>query len=341
MDAPQVQYVRTSDGYSIAYAISGEGRPLVLLPETFSHIQLYWTEDTFMAAWLRELASRFRIIQYDGRGQGMSSRGLGAAHTTLDHQTDLEAVIDRLGLERFVIVARTTLGHTALRYAASHPERVEALVLAAVPASGALLPTSQLDVAERNWDLFLSFAATSRSSESSRSVWRLKQTLTREDFLVLQRAWRASDVSALLPSVQTPTLLLHPRDFPSPRPEESMRLAGLIKGASLSVVDGSVGYGDTGQAITAVENFLLHVPHSEQPLHADLIALDHPPPAALSGREAQVLRLLAAGKSNREIADELVLSVNTVIRHVSNIYAKTGAANRAEATAYAAKQGLI
>jgi DNA-binding NarL/FixJ family response regulator len=65
------------------------------------------------------------------------------------------------------------------------------------------------------------------------------------------------------------------------------------------------------------------------------------PSTSLSRREVEVLRLIAAGKSNKQIADELVLSLFTVNRHVSNIYAKTGAANRAEAAAYAAKQGLI
>jgi DNA-binding NarL/FixJ family response regulator len=52
------------------------------------------------------------------------------------------------------------------------------------------------------------------------------------------------------------------------------------------------------------------------------------------------LRLIAAGKSNQQIADELVISQNTVIRHVSNIFAKTGVANRAQATAYAKDHGL-
>jgi DNA-binding NarL/FixJ family response regulator len=60
----------------------------------------------------------------------------------------------------------------------------------------------------------------------------------------------------------------------------------------------------------------------------------------LSTREVEVLRLVAAGKSNAEIADELVISVNTVRRHVSNIFDKTGAANRAQATAYAKDHGI-
>jgi DNA-binding NarL/FixJ family response regulator len=63
-------------------------------------------------------------------------------------------------------------------------------------------------------------------------------------------------------------------------------------------------------------------------------------PGGLTGREVEVLRLIAAGRSNRAIAEALFISPNTVLRHVSNIFAKTGVANRAEAAAYATRQGL-
>ena len=62
--------------------------------------------------------------------------------------------------------------------------------------------------------------------------------------------------------------------------------------------------------------------------------------AGLSGREIEVLRLVAGGKSNQQIADELVISVHTVGRHVSNIFGKIDVANRAQATAYAKDQGI-
>jgi DNA-binding CsgD family transcriptional regulator len=63
-------------------------------------------------------------------------------------------------------------------------------------------------------------------------------------------------------------------------------------------------------------------------------------PDGLSEREVEVLRLIAAGKSNQQIADELVISLNTVFRHVSNIFNKSGATNRTEAAAYANRHGL-
>ena len=64
-------------------------------------------------------------------------------------------------------------------------------------------------------------------------------------------------------------------------------------------------------------------------------------PDGLTEREVEVLRLIADGKSNREVATELVLSIRTVERHIFNIYAKINAHGRAAATAYAIRRQLI
>jgi NarL family two-component system response regulator LiaR len=61
----------------------------------------------------------------------------------------------------------------------------------------------------------------------------------------------------------------------------------------------------------------------------------------LSPREVDVLRLIAAGKSNQDIADTLHISLHTVATHVRNILAKTGSANRTEAAAYAMRCGIV
>jgi DNA-binding CsgD family transcriptional regulator len=74
-----------------------------------------------------------------------------------------------------------------------------------------------------------------------------------------------------------------------------------------------------------------HISHPRRP------AAVSPPayPDGLSAREVQVVRLVAAGKSNREIAEALVISRNTVERHVNHILAKTGASNRTQVAGYA------
>ncbi|MBN1139375.1 MAG: response regulator transcription factor [Anaerolineae bacterium] len=65
-----------------------------------------------------------------------------------------------------------------------------------------------------------------------------------------------------------------------------------------------------------------------------------PLPAGLSRREAEVLKLVAAGLSNRDIAERLALSESTVARHVSSIFAKTATDNRVEAAGFAHRHGL-
>jgi DNA-binding CsgD family transcriptional regulator len=63
-------------------------------------------------------------------------------------------------------------------------------------------------------------------------------------------------------------------------------------------------------------------------------------PGGLSPREAEVLRLVAAGKSNREIAAELVISEHTVARHLQNMFVKMGVSSRSAATAFAFEHDL-
>jgi DNA-binding CsgD family transcriptional regulator len=80
-----------------------------------------------------------------------------------------------------------------------------------------------------------------------------------------------------------------------------------------------------------------------QPDLARLESLTAPPKSAagLSAREAQVLRLIAEGKTNRAVASELFISERTVERHVSNIFLKLDVTSRAAAIAYAYQHRLV
>ena len=103
MGAPPVSYVTTSDGFNIAYAVAGSGTPLVLTPPAFHHIQLAWDLPS-RKEWLEGLARRFRLVQFDYRGQGMSTRGLPSDFTIADYEKDLETLVDHLRLKQFVLV---------------------------------------------------------------------------------------------------------------------------------------------------------------------------------------------------------------------------------------------
>jgi DNA-binding CsgD family transcriptional regulator/pimeloyl-ACP methyl ester carboxylesterase len=339
MDAPPVQYVTTSDGYSIAYCVSGEGRPVVWMPHLFSHIEVYWTQSTFIRPWLEALASRFQLIQYDGRGQGMSSRGLKPGQSLLDHARDLDAVVDRIGLASFVLVATGWSCHVAVRYAVDNPSRVDALIVEACPIVGYMPTLAALEpLAERDWERFVYNVAAQGLPESvAASVNRLKQSVNQQDYMAVARAASHSDIAGLLPNLRTPTLVIHPRDFISLGVEDAMKLAGSIPNARLALTDGATAPGDALQGLKAIDDFLETLSSSAR---SGAQAGKGEGEARLSARETEVLRLLAGGRSNAQIADELVISQNTVIRHVSNIFAKIGAENRAQAAVYARDHGI-
>jgi DNA-binding NarL/FixJ family response regulator len=67
----------------------------------------------------------------------------------------------------------------------------------------------------------------------------------------------------------------------------------------------------------------------------------HRRPSGLTQRELQVLRLVAAGKTNKAVAQELSLSEKTIDRHVSNIFNKLDVPSRAAATAFAYEHKLL
>jgi DNA-binding NarL/FixJ family response regulator len=72
---------------------------------------------------------------------------------------------------------------------------------------------------------------------------------------------------------------------------------------------------------------------------AGVRAAAHPTP--LTGRQCEVIRLVAAGRTNREIATSLAISEHTVARHLQNIFVKLDLGSRAAATAYAYEHGIV
>jgi DNA-binding NarL/FixJ family response regulator len=86
-----------------------------------------------------------------------------------------------------------------------------------------------------------------------------------------------------------------------------------------------------------------HFLKTGMPLPTTPVPADSPQatPDVLTAREIEVLRLIAEGRSNQEIAQELVISFNTVTNHVKNILGKTGCANRTEAASYAYRRGIV
>jgi DNA-binding CsgD family transcriptional regulator/pimeloyl-ACP methyl ester carboxylesterase len=340
MEAPPVQYVRTSDGYSIAYNVTGTGEPWVLVPPGFHHLRVSLEEEP-MRAWVAGLEKRFLLVRYDTRGQGLSGRGLPAEHKIDDHTLDLDAVLDRVELPPVVLHGIGSSAHVAVRFAARHPDRVRALVLVHCSVTSAPWPRTLMElVAGADWDEFLrtmtSMGRTPAEMRASRE--RLRQMVNQEDFRKKFHAYQESDIREVLGQLAMPALVLHLRGMDRPSLQESSEVAALIPNGRLAEIKGDIApwfWGDFESAIPLIEEFLSHVPALSE------VAIPRPTATeVLSSREVEVLRLLAAGRSNQQIADALVISLNTVRRHVSNVFDKTGVANRAQAAVYAKEHGL-
>jgi DNA-binding CsgD family transcriptional regulator/pimeloyl-ACP methyl ester carboxylesterase len=336
--APPVQYVKTIDGYDIAFTVEGDGEPLVVLPFAFSHAQTVWTESSATPL-LQALAKRFRVVYYDSRGQGLSQRGLGPDLTVDSYLHDLRAVLDRVGLERPLLLGDNPMSHVALRYAAESPHRVKALALMHCAVSLAEQCGWVGGLARQNWDYFLSVQAGLTAPDAAAEIARLtarmerlRARMTQADFVRFADVFAASDVSATLPKIAAPTLVIHTPSQGFITQEESARVAALIPDSQLVLLSGASFYGDGEEVASTIEQFVLKSAAAQTPKSAAA--------TSLSPREVEVLKLVAAGLTNQQIAGELVISLNTVNRHVSNVYAKTGAANRAEAVSYAHRHRL-
>src|SRR5688500_8210890 len=128
MNAPPVKYVQTTDGYNIAYGVCGNGIPLVRVPSLFSHFSLQWNRGVLDREF-KTLSENFQLVLFDCRGQGSSTRGLSDASSLDQYVSDLELLVDRLELQRFILLGASAMGKIAVKYAVKHPHRVMALLL--------------------------------------------------------------------------------------------------------------------------------------------------------------------------------------------------------------------
>jgi pimeloyl-ACP methyl ester carboxylesterase len=340
---PRVQFTRSADGVSIAFSTLGHGPPLVLMPALlFSHLEKMW-ELAELRQGLEALAERWTVVRYDNRGCGLSERGV-SDYSLEAHLGDLDAVTAAVGIERFALNGPMHSGLVAVAFAAQYPERVGHLVLQSTFARGSDVSAAQagamLGLIEADWELFTETAARvvlqwGDEVASRQAAPILRECVTREVARDLLKAALQFNVADLLPKVKAPTLVIHNKQFPVDV-AISRDLASRIPDARLAAVE------TLESVIGAIADFIGGQPDKVATAQSDALTVAPAgDPLGLSAREIEVLRLVAAGKSNRQIAEELVIATNTVDRHVSHILSKIGAANRAEAAAYAAKQRLL
>jgi pimeloyl-ACP methyl ester carboxylesterase/DNA-binding CsgD family transcriptional regulator len=341
----EIRFLRFA-GRRVAYAVTGDGPPLVAPAWWVSHLELDWADQSFRDLW-QAIAQGYALVRYDRLGVGMSDRDVRDDDLTLDGEVALlGAVIDALALDRVVLVGGSSGGCAAIAFAARFPERVSRLLLYGAYADGSSITSPEVRDAivttvRSHWglgsrllaDIFLGEASSLEQERLARYQRAAASTDTAAALLDL--VYR-NDVRTELESVRATTLVVHRRGDRAIPYRLGRELAAAIPAATLIPLDGSAHFPWAGDA-PSVARALRTVLDPEPPR-----AMSGEPAAGLlSGRERQVLTLVAAGLSDQEIAEQLFLSYHTVHRHVANIRHKLGRGSRTAAVAEAARLGLI
>ena len=330
----------------------GSGPPVVFASNIFGQLNGY------QAGWpgCREVTDRlvglgWRVILYDVRGMGSSDRDIDDLSLN-GRVRDLEAVVSQLGLERFALGGLDIGAATAISYAANNGERLSSLVLQSPWASGARyfqIPQlraaySAEPMAHDDSKLFASIIGSVATGFEDPDLVRLLgeqflQTTTVAGLAAYNAATARIDITDLLPHIQVPTLVIHESAFPFGSYELCREVAAGIPGARFVVVtENSIAGRVHDENVTVISGFLRSTAAASQV--SDEPATLPTTRVRLTSRELQVLRLVAAGSTNKEIASALGVAVSTLERHVANLYTKIGARGRADAIAYALRHGV-
>jgi pimeloyl-ACP methyl ester carboxylesterase/DNA-binding CsgD family transcriptional regulator len=315
-----------------------------MAPGWLSHLEENWTHPAAASARAR-LAESHQFIWYDRLGCGLSDRD-GFELSVENDLDQLVAVLDDAGLERISLIGYSFAAGPAALFAARYPERVDRLVFYSAFARGSSLTSPRgfqalKQLVASDWTLGARTLATmlvpNGSSTDLRWFSRFQRRSTTADMAValLDHLW-AMDVRDELGAITAPTLVLHNRDDKAVPVDAGRELAALIPGSVLHLLDGNEHdpfIRDSGSVVDSILAFVdgRPLPSGEPPER---------PVRELTGREREVLTLLADGCSNKDISAALRITVATVERHVSHIYGKLGAQGRADAALWAVSMGL-
>jgi pimeloyl-ACP methyl ester carboxylesterase/DNA-binding CsgD family transcriptional regulator len=328
------------EGRRLAYSSFGEGSPIVFGPRWVSHLEEEWN-DPRQRAFYTEVGQAHRVVRFDRVGCGLSSRELDPRPTVEAESRQLEAVIEAIG-EPAVIFASSCCCLAASQLAVRQPRLVPKLVYFGGYASRTDIPDatrqSLIEFIRTNWRLGAQMLAglfdPHASGDQIADYTRMQRTAaTAEAAAIFLELDLGADLRDLLPSVNTPALVIHRRGDRTVPIGRGRELASLLPNARFVPLAGDSHLpwlDDRRELMRALAGFL----HSESTPELDGAS-------PLTSRETEVLRLVATGMNNKEIASTLVLSEHTVHRHVANILRKLAQSSRAAAATQAMRAGLI
>jgi pimeloyl-ACP methyl ester carboxylesterase len=272
---PDIHYAK-SGGLNIAFSVIGEGPDLVVAPGFISHLDIMWEEPSVVHFYSR-LASFRRVVTFDKRGTGLSDPVMQAP-TLEESVDDLRAVMDAAGCERADLVGVSEGGTMAMLMTASHPDRVNALVLYGTFSRLLRAPDYPLGVTEeqlselvevssKGWGEGVglgAWAPSRRGDADFRRWWARLQRVAASPGMVrnIFALYPQLDIRDVLPAIQVPTLVLHRRTDRMVWLEMGRYLADRIHWAKFVEVDGDDHLfftGDADTVIDEIEEFLTGV----------------------------------------------------------------------------------
>jgi len=353
-----LRFVSAPDGVRICTSSIGAGRPLLKAPNWLSHTGLDIDSSAFRH-WWAALSAHHRFVRFDQRGCGLSD-WLVPEMSFASWVGDLECVADALHVDEFDLFGMSQGASVAIEYAARHPERVRRLVLYGGFARGWAKRGEEeehraiLALIKRGWggdnpayrQLFTSQFmpdATLEQMHSFNEIQRLSSSP--ENAMQFQIEVGNIDVTERLPHVRAPTLVLHSQGDARIPFEQGREIAASIPDARFVALESRNHILlEHEPAWTSFRRELRDFLDEEPPpiRHpAPVSATAAEQPARLTPREIEVLRLVAAGRTDRQIAADLTISARTVGNHVKHILAKTECANRTAAAMYATSHGIL
>ncbi len=264
MTMPVTRYAKSGDVH-VAYQVFGTGPvDLVFVPGFVSHIENYW-EYPDLARWLLRLGSFARVIMFDKRGTGLSDPVSEAPSLDL-RMDDVRAVMDAVGIERAVPLGISEGGPLAMLFAATYPQRCQALVIYGSFARASWMTAEGLKAylayVDEAWGTGRSLPmwAPSRKKDPALQQWwgRFERLgASPAATMALVRMIEQIDVSDILTSVHVPTLIIHCTDDTLIGIDHARFLAQHIPGARLVELPGRDHLFFLHDGITdAIEEFL-------------------------------------------------------------------------------------
>jgi len=329
----QLGLTTLQDGTTIRYAVVGTGPVAIYVPGWVSHLELGWAlpaEREFYEG----LAQGRTLVRYDRPGCGLS----GSTDRTDVVELELEVlhtIAAAVGADRFDLLGASFGAPLAVRWAARHPTSVTRLVLYGgwVDGHSVAEPAMRehvLGLVDQHWgfasDVLTEIFAPDASAGFRASFSRYQRESTSAAMAHhLLAACYDIDVTDDLHRIVAPTSVIHRRDDRAVPIAEGERLAAGIDGATMTVLPGRTHIpfaGDSHSLLNAMRHGL------------GLPTLEPRTPPALTRRQNQVAALVAQGWSNRQIADELVITERSAESHVERIRARLGFRSRAQVAAW-------